>query len=360
MASESVVCGFCMEKDEQLVDPRSLPCHHVHCYPCLVGDFEANRIIRCGTCKAVFDVTLARLPSATKREENIQVCDTCVENKTEEEPAVSYCTSCNRKMCTKHLELHGQFYPVHKDVLDIKEYQNKAKVLIEHICATHQNKPITMGCSTCCQLLCVTCMDGTKGCIDGSAHATVNLETLVNLLKDKRDKVTAEAWIKDGELSTLLKRSIGILSDYESKTKELVDQLHRTRDKQLSELRRMYDELERELVDNKRTSKKQLVEFIERDIGVRMTEMNTLLLLQDAKFKESHQVDIANSFTATYNEIRRFIDEDLPSLKLTNQKTISAQGLLTSHQDSERLLIILSKIRQAQSHKLLKRSLDSQ
>ncbi|XP_067930359.1 uncharacterized protein [Watersipora subatra] len=87
----------------------------------------------------------------------------------------------------------------------------------------------------------------------------------------------------------------------------------------------MYDELERELVDNRKTSKEQLVEFIERDIGVRMTEMSTLLLLQDAKFKESHQVDIVNSFAVTYNEIRRFIDEDLPSLTLTNQKTLFAQ-----------------------------------
>ncbi|XP_067930984.1 uncharacterized protein [Watersipora subatra] len=88
----------------------------------------------------------------------------------------------------------------------------------------------------------------------------------------------------------------------------------------------MYDELERELVNNRRTSKEQLVEFIERDIGVRMTEMNTLLLLQDAKFKESHQVDIINSFRVTYDEIRRFIDEDLPSLTLTNQKSLCAQA----------------------------------
>ncbi|XP_067930989.1 uncharacterized protein [Watersipora subatra] len=324
MASESVVCGFCLEKDEQLIDPRSLPCYHVHCYPCLVGDFEANRIVRCGTCKAVFDVTLTRLPSSMKGEGNLQLCDTCVDNKTEE-LAVSYCTSCSRKMCTKHLESHGQFLPLHRDVLDVKEYQNKAKTLQEHRCATHNDKSITMGCSTCYQVLCVTCMDGTKGCVDGSAHTTINLNTLVKLLKYKIDKVKAEAWVKEEKLSTLLKCSIKILTDYESKTKELVDQLHKTRDKQLSELRRMYDELERELVDNRRTSKEQLVEFIERDIGVRMTEMNTLLLLQDAKLKESHQVDIVDSFTATYNEIRRFIAEDLPSLTLTNQKTLFSQ-----------------------------------
>ncbi|XP_067929312.1 uncharacterized protein [Watersipora subatra] len=325
MASESAVCGYCLEKDEQLVDPRSLPCHHVHCYPCLVGDFEANRIVRCGTCKAVFDVTLARLPPATKGVDNLHVCDTCLDNKTDE-PAVSYCTTCSRKMCTKHLELHGQFFPLHRDVLDIKEYQNKAKMLKEQCCATHPDEPIVRGCSTCFGVLCVTCLECANGCIDGSSHSTIKLEKLLNLLKNKKDKVKAETWVKDGELSSLLKRSIRILSCYEKKTSELVDQLHNSRDTQLLELRRMYDELERELVDNRRTSKEQLVEFIEKDIGVRMTEMNTLLLLQDAKFKESHQVDIINSFTATYNEIRRFIDEDLPSLTLTNQKSLSVQA----------------------------------
>ncbi|XP_067930990.1 uncharacterized protein [Watersipora subatra] len=326
MASDSVVCGFCLEKDEQVVDPRPLPCHHVHCYPCLVGDFEANRIVKCGTCKAVFDVTLSRLPLAMKGEDNLHFCDTCVDNKSGENPAVSYCTTCDRKMCTKHLEPHGQFYPLHRDVLYIEEYKNKAKMLKEHRCATHQNEPIVRGCSTCSQVLCVTCMDDTRGCIDGSAHTTIKLEKLVNLLKDKRDKVKSEAWVKEGELSSLLKRSIKILSDYEKKTKELVDQLHNSRDKQLSELRRMYDELERELVEGRRASKEQLVEFIEKDIGVRMTEMNTLLLLQDAKFKDSHQVDVINSFTETYDEIRRFINEDLPSLTLTNQKTLFAQA----------------------------------
>ncbi|XP_067931190.1 transcription intermediary factor 1-beta-like [Watersipora subatra] len=324
MASESVVCGYCLVKNEQLVDPRSLPCHHVHCYPCLVGDFEANRIVRCGTCKAVSDVTLARLPPVMKREDNLQICDTCSDNKTEE-LAVSYCTDCSKKMCSKHLESHHQIYPLHKDLLDIKDCQKKAKGMVERYCATHQDKAITMGCLTCFQVLCPTCLDCTKECAYGFAHSPVTLKKLVKLLKDKRDEIKVKAWAKEGELATLLKRSTKVLTDYEEKTKELVDQLYKSRDKQLPELRRKYDELERELVDNRRTSKEQLVEFIERDIGVKITEMNTLLLLLDAKFKESHQVDLIKSFTETYNEIRRFIDEDLPSLTLTNQKSLGAQ-----------------------------------
>ncbi|XP_067930973.1 E3 ubiquitin-protein ligase TRIM56-like [Watersipora subatra] len=326
MTTESVVCGYCLEKDEQLIDPRSLPCHHVHCYPCLVGDFEANRIVRCGTCKAVFDVTLARLPSAENRNNDILVCDMCVDNKTEGELAASYCTTCSKKMCAKHLELHHQLFTLHRDVLDIKDYQLKAQVLVERYCDMHPDKPITIGCSTCFQVLCLTCLDCTKECADGVNHTPVTLEKLVKLLKDRRDKVKVEALAKEGELATLLKRSTKVLTDYEKKTLKLVDQLHKSRDKELSELRRRYDELERELIDNRRTSKEQLVEFIERDIGVRMTEINTLLLLQDAKFKDSHQVDIVNSFTDAYPEIRRLFDEALPSLTLTNQKTLLSQA----------------------------------
>ena len=44
-------CGYCLQNNDQLVDPRTLPCSHVCCYPCLVGEFETNRIVRCGRCR---------------------------------------------------------------------------------------------------------------------------------------------------------------------------------------------------------------------------------------------------------------------------------------------------------------------
>ncbi|XP_067929522.1 uncharacterized protein [Watersipora subatra] len=62
---------------------------------------------------------------------------------------------------------------------------------------------------------------------------------------------------------------------------------------------------------------------MEREVGLRMTEINTLLLIQDARFKEAHQVDIVEGYATTAKELQRFIDEDLPSFKLTNQKALS-------------------------------------
>ncbi|XP_067930743.1 uncharacterized protein [Watersipora subatra] len=256
-----------MAQNDQLIDPRSLPCQHNHCYPCLVRDFETRRIVKCGTCRDIFDVTLARLPGTAGQEERL--CDSCVEKEVNEEVAVSYCSSCNRKMCRRHLEK--------ADILD-------------------------------------------------TAHCQVSLGELVKLLKVKKDKVKAEAQIREGELSALLKDSTKVLSDYERKTEELVKQLHSTRDKQLTELRNKYDDLEKDFLENRRRSKDQLVNFMESEVGVRMTEINTLLLQQNNRFKDAHKVDSAEGYAATANEIQRFIDEDLPSFKLTNQKALSTQA----------------------------------
>ncbi|XP_067930742.1 uncharacterized protein [Watersipora subatra] len=324
---EPIECGFCMEQNDQLIDPRSLPCKHTHCYPCLVRDFETRRIVKCGTCREVFDVTLARLPGTAGQKE--RVCDSCVEKEVNEEVAVSYCSSCNRKMCRKHLEFHEEFFPLHRDVPKIEEYRS---------CSRHEDLPITTGCSTCCRALCTTCIVDKNGCDNDTAHSQVSLEELVKLLKVKRDKAKAEAQIREGELSALLKYSTKVHSDYEKKTEELIKQLHSTRDKQLAELRNKYDDLEKDLLENRRRSKEQLVKFMEREVGVRMTEINTLLLMQNTRFKDAQPVkfffepfnqiavDLAERYATTANDIQRFIDEDLPSFKLTNQKALSTQA----------------------------------
>ena len=53
---------------------------------------------------------LAKLPSAVTKEDNLQFCDICVENGVTEQTAVSYCTKCSKRMCTKHGEVNTIFY----------------------------------------------------------------------------------------------------------------------------------------------------------------------------------------------------------------------------------------------------------
>ena len=54
-------------------------------------------------------MVLARLPVAVTREENPQFCDACENNGVTEQTAVSYCTKCSKRMCTKHKEVYTIF-----------------------------------------------------------------------------------------------------------------------------------------------------------------------------------------------------------------------------------------------------------
>ena len=59
--------------------------------------------------REVFDVVPARLPVAVTREDNPQFCDICIDNGVTEQTAVSYCTKCSKRMCTKHKEVYTIF-----------------------------------------------------------------------------------------------------------------------------------------------------------------------------------------------------------------------------------------------------------
>ena len=45
--TSDIECGFCLQKNEDLVDPRRLPCSHVHCLGCLSRFFERQELVQC-------------------------------------------------------------------------------------------------------------------------------------------------------------------------------------------------------------------------------------------------------------------------------------------------------------------------
>jgi len=45
-------CGFCLQVDDDLVDPKRLPCSHIHCGQCLKGAFSVARILKCPHCRS--------------------------------------------------------------------------------------------------------------------------------------------------------------------------------------------------------------------------------------------------------------------------------------------------------------------
>ena len=54
MAEDSeTTCGYCLRRNENLEESRTLPCGHIHCLTCLSGALEVHGVIECADCKWV-------------------------------------------------------------------------------------------------------------------------------------------------------------------------------------------------------------------------------------------------------------------------------------------------------------------
>ena len=67
----------------------------------------------------------------------------------------------------------------------------------------------------------------------GAPHHCVSLNKLVNVLKAKKEEVRADTYSKEEKLYKLLKYSTEVLSEFETKTEEMIQLLHTTRDNQV-------------------------------------------------------------------------------------------------------------------------------
>ena len=43
----TVECGFCLSSEDSLIDPKSLPCSHVHCMECLTAAYGHSGLVQC-------------------------------------------------------------------------------------------------------------------------------------------------------------------------------------------------------------------------------------------------------------------------------------------------------------------------
>ena len=44
-------CGYCLEPEERMINPKRLPCGHTFCLPCLKADLRTKGTITCPTCR---------------------------------------------------------------------------------------------------------------------------------------------------------------------------------------------------------------------------------------------------------------------------------------------------------------------
>ncbi|XP_067940347.1 uncharacterized protein [Watersipora subatra] len=143
--AEDIECEFCGLKNDKIVDPKKLPCGHINCMPCLTSHYKENDIFWCGlqSCGKVYKMSPEMLPDF----DDAQFCDTCFKKGQNKRQAVSYCTDCSRKFCTKHIEQHDGVLEDHHTI-PMAQYLSKESPHLPDICTKHENQPLVVGCKS--------------------------------------------------------------------------------------------------------------------------------------------------------------------------------------------------------------------
>ena len=104
MASQEVLdCPHCSSSMSKMILPRRLPCGHIFCEKCLVGQFGTYGEIACHTCGEVLDSDVQ--PNSLPLDYGPSYsCGACLK-KGVSVRASRYCADCDSRMCDKHTEV---------------------------------------------------------------------------------------------------------------------------------------------------------------------------------------------------------------------------------------------------------------
>ena len=104
MMSDSIPpCVHCSTSITEMVSPRRLPCNHVFCENCLVGQLGIRDQITCYRCGQVLEEGIPpySLPLGFPPD---QRCSFCLKRDVSS-TATHYCGECNKKMCDRHTQV---------------------------------------------------------------------------------------------------------------------------------------------------------------------------------------------------------------------------------------------------------------
>ncbi|XP_067945001.1 uncharacterized protein [Watersipora subatra] len=260
-ASADVECEYCCQKSDAIINPKVLPCNHIHGITCLSTYYESKHLLQCGHsgCGQVFEMPPDKLPSYDLKTDKT-LCDACLKKNTQRKKAVSYCIYCCKKFCSAHLEYHDETLEEHHKItiLEYLTQQQKAKV---STCPKHKYLQFVSGCQVCYVLSCLKCVPDLPACDTGSSHLLVPLEDLASTLLT--GTISAESSAKDNQFEALFKRISKLQAEYDSQTEEMLKLIHRKRDDQINSLKEQYDELEKKVVENRQRSKVEISDFLE-------------------------------------------------------------------------------------------------
>ncbi|XP_067944188.1 uncharacterized protein [Watersipora subatra] len=317
--SADVECEFCCCKSDTIINPKVLPCNHIHCITCLNTYYECKHLLMCGHsgCGQVFEMPPDKLPSYDLKTDKT-LCDACLKKSTRRQKAVSYCTFCCKKFCPAHLEYHDEMLEEHHKItiLEYLTQQQKAKV---STCPKHKELQYVLGCEVCYVLSCLKCVSVLPICDTGSSHSLVPLEDLASTLLT--GTISAESSARDDQFEALFKRISKFQAEYDSKTDKMLKLIHRKRDEQ-----EQYDELETKVVNNRQRSKVQISDFLEDIVLDKWKSLRNHKEMLETKIKHSPPDDIVRGFKQLKKQMDEFIVDELPKMEVGEQLQLKQTG----------------------------------
>ncbi|XP_067944908.1 uncharacterized protein [Watersipora subatra] len=323
-ALADVECEFCCRKSDTIVNPKVLPCSHIHCMTCLTTYYESKHLLLCGNteCCQVFEMPPDSLPSYDLGTDKT-LCDVCLKKSSPRQKAISYCTYCCRKFCPAHLESHDDTLDEHHKIT-ILEYlgqQQKAKV---SSCPKHKDQQYILGCGVCYVLSCLKCVPDLPTCDTGSTHSLLPLEDLASALF--AGTISAESSDRDDQFEVLFKRISKMVSDYDSQTEDMLNMIYKKRDEQINSLKEQYDEIEKKVLENRQKSKVQITDFLEDVVLDKWRTLRNQREMLETKIKHSPPDDIVRGFKELKEQMDKFIVEELPKLEVGGQLQVRLTG----------------------------------
>ncbi|XP_067944903.1 uncharacterized protein [Watersipora subatra] len=323
-ALADVECEFCCRKSDTIVNPKVLPCSHIHCMTCLTTYYESKHLLLCGNteCCQVFEMPPDSLPSYDLGTDKT-LCDVCLKKSSPRQKAISYCTYCCRKFCPAHLESHDDTMDEHNKItiLEYLSQQQKAKV---SSCPKHKDQQYVLGCEVCYVLSCLKCVPDLPTCDTGSTHSLLPLEDLASALF--AGTISAESSDRDDQFEVLFKRISKMVSDYDSQTEDMLNMIYKKRDEQINSLKEQYDEIEKKVLENRQKSKVQITDFLEDVVLDKWRTLRNQREMLETKIKHSPPDDIVRGFKELKEQMVKFIVEELPKLEVGGQLQVRLTG----------------------------------
>ncbi|XP_048577411.1 uncharacterized protein LOC116611725 [Nematostella vectensis] len=315
---DEVTCSLCIE---HFNDPRVLPCLHSFCRHCLeelAVHSEGRGKLVCPLCKAEFQVIchikrayqkyiyyyispadvpslkvnfminsiLSVLPLLTSEDSKKKpVCESCDSG----EPAQGRCNECDHFVCEQCISAHKRFQPVqHHTILSFDEIKSGKLLAMSKTsyCTKHEGEVLKLFCESCKEVICRDCT-----VVDHKNHDYLFTSDVIAREKEEilgSAKKVASKITDIEQAMALVEETQQHLEENKRATRRDLDQFI---DKQIGALEKMRSDLRGEIESACQKQEKQLTAQRET-LSMRLASARSSLEFAERMCREANDVDV--------------------------------------------------------------------